>query len=55
MQLGANILFWTFILTSYFVLLNLLIAIFNTTYERVQANSFAEWLFIRLRTPLTFQ
>lgn len=30
-QLGASVLFWSFIVTSYFVLLNLLIAIFNTT------------------------
>ena len=45
-QLGAEVLFWSFIISSYFILLNLLIAIFNTTYERVQANSVAEWLFI---------
>jgi hypothetical protein len=37
------------------VLLNLLIAIFNTTYERIQRNSFAEWLFIRLRTTIEFE
>ena len=54
-QLGASVLFWTFIVTSYFVLLNLLIAIFNTTYERVLTNSVAEWLFVRLRTTLEFE
>ena len=54
-QLGANLLFWSFIATSYFVLLNLLIAIFNTTYERILNNSFAEWLFIRLRTTIEFE
>ena len=40
---------------SYFVLLNLLIAIFNTTYERVLKNSVAEWLFVRLRTTIEFE
>ena len=54
-QLGGSVLFWSFVITSYFVLLNLLIAIFNTTYERIQTNSFAEWLFIRLRTTLEFE
>ena len=41
-QVGASVLFWSFIITSYFVLLNLLIAIFNTTYERILSNSVAE-------------
>ena len=54
-QLGGSVIFWSFIVTSYFVLLNLLIAIFNTTYERIQRNSFAEWLFIRLRTTIEFE
>jgi len=54
-QVGAQVLFWSFIITSYFVLLNLLIAIFNTTYERVLSNSVAEWLFVRLRTTLQFE
>ena len=38
-QFGANILFWTFLATAYFVLLNLLIAIFNSTYDRILSNS----------------
>ena len=54
-QLGADLLFWSFIVTSYFVLLNLLIAIFNTTYERILSNSVAEWLFIRLKTTVEFE
>jgi len=54
-QTGAGILFWTYILSAYVVLLNLLIAIFNTTYERVLKNSVAEWLFVRLRTTLEFE
>lgn len=54
-QLGASLLFWSFIATAYFILLNLLIAIFNTTYERVLTNSVAEWLFVRLRTTLEFE
>ena len=54
-QLGASLLFWSFIVTSYFVLLNLLIAIFNTTYERILSNSVAEWLFIRLKTTVEFE
>ena len=54
-ELGASVLFWSYIATSYFVLLNLLIAIFNTTYERILSNSVAEWLFIRLRTSLEFE
>ena len=54
-QLGALCLFWAFIVTAYFILLNLLIAIFNTTYERINTNAFAEFLFIRLRTTLEFE
>jgi len=54
-KLGAEALFWSFIVTSYFVLLNLLIAIFNTTYERILSNSVAEWLFIRLNTAVEFE
>ena len=54
-QLGGAVLFWSYIITSYFVLLNLLIAIFNTTYDRIQANSVSEWLFIRLRATLEFE
>ena len=38
-QTGANVLFWSFIITSYFVLLNLLIAIFNTTCDRCGART----------------
>ena len=54
-QFGANILFWTFLATAYFVLLNLLIAIFNSAYERVISNSISEWLFIRLGLLLEFE
>jgi hypothetical protein len=32
---GVQLLFWTFIAAAYFVLLNLLIAIFNSTYGRL--------------------
>ena len=48
-------LFWSFLATAYFVLLNLLIAIFNSAYERVISNSIPEWLFIRLTTLLEFE
>jgi len=41
--------------TAYFVLLNLLIAIFNSAYERVISNAIPEWLFIRLNTLLEFE
>ena len=34
-QLAALALMWSFIATAYVVLLNLLIAIFNTSYEKV--------------------
>jgi hypothetical protein len=54
-QLGASALFWSFIVTSYFVLLNLLIAIFNTAYERITSNSMAEWLFIRLKKAIEYE
>ena len=54
-RLGGGVLFWSFLITAYFVLLNLLIAIFNTTYERIQRDSLVEWLFIRLRTTLEFE
>ena len=54
-QLGVEVLFWTFIASAYFVLLNLLIAIFNTTYERIVSNSISEWLYVRLKTLLEFE
>jgi len=54
-QIGANILFWTFLATAYFVLLNLLIAIFNSTYDRIISNSVSEWLYVRLNTLLEFE
>jgi hypothetical protein len=37
------------------VLLNLLIAIFNTAYERITSNSMAEWLFIRLKKAIEYE
>ena len=55
LQFGVSVLFWSYIVTAYFVLLNLLIAVYNTTYNRVLSNSVAEWLFIRLRTTLEFE
>jgi Ca2+-binding EF-hand superfamily protein len=54
-KIGAEVLFWTFLATAYFVLLNLLIAIFNSAYERVISNSISEWLFIRLGLLLEFE
>jgi Ca2+-binding EF-hand superfamily protein len=54
-QLGADILFWTYLATAYYVLLNLLIAIFNSTYERIISNSISEWLYVRLTTLLEFE
>ena len=54
-RIGAEVLFWTFLATAYFVLLNLLIAIFNSAYERVISNSISEWLFIRLGLLLEFE
>ena len=54
-KFGAEVLFWTFLATAYFVLLNLLIAIFNSAYERVISNSISEWLFIRLGLLLEFE
>ena len=52
---GAEVLFWSFLATAYFVLLNLLIAIFNSAYDRIISNSIPEWLFIRLNTLLEFE
>ena len=37
------------------MLLNLLIAIFNSAYDRIISNSIPEWLFIRLNTLLEFE
>ena len=37
------------------LLLNLLIAIFNSAYDRIIPNSIPEWLFIRLSTLLEFE
>jgi len=54
-QVGVQLLFWTFIAAAYFVLLNLLIAIFNSTYERILSNSISEWLFIKLAQMLEFE
>jgi len=51
----ADLLFWGYILLSYFVLLNLLIAVFNSTYEKVQKNAFNEWLFLRMEKMLDFE
>jgi len=54
-QLGVEVLFWTFLACAYFVLLNLLIAIFNSTYERIITNSISEWLYVRLKTLLEYE
>lgn len=53
--LGAQLLFWGYLVTSYFVLLNLLIAIFNSTYDVVISNSISEWLMVRLKAMLDFE
>ena len=42
-------------LLSSFILLNLLIAIFNSTYERVSGDRDAEWLWLRLEAMLSFE
>ena len=44
-----------YILLSYFVLLNLLIAVFNSTFEKVQKQALNEWLFLRVVTMLEFE
>jgi len=54
-QFAASFLFWTFIASAYYLLLNLLIAIFNSTYEKIISNSVSEWLFVRLNTLLEFE
>ena len=54
-QLGGEFLFWTYLATAYYVLLNLLIAIFNSTYDRIISNSISEWLYVRLNTLLEFE
>ena len=51
----AEALFWSYILLSYFVLLNLLIAIFNSTYEKVNRNALNEWLYLRQDTMLEWE
>jgi hypothetical protein len=47
--------FWTYTTLSVFIMLNLLIAIFNSTYERVKVESEAEWLWLRLEAMLDFE
>lgn len=48
-------LFWANTMLTVFVLLNLLIAVLNTTYEQVTERAFNEWLFLRLNTMLEFE
>jgi hypothetical protein len=48
-------LFWFNTFLTVFVLLNLLIAVLNTTYEQVTERAFNEWLFLRLNTMLEFE
>jgi len=51
----ALTLFWTYTSLSVFIMLNLLIAIFNSTYERVDVDREAEWLWLRLEAMLDFE
>ncbi|EOD28217.1 hypothetical protein EMIHUDRAFT_114254 [Emiliania huxleyi CCMP1516] len=51
----AYAFFWVYTSLSVFVMLNLLIAIFNSTYERVAVESEAEWLWLRLEAMLDFE
>lgn len=53
--LGAQLIFWTYVITCYFILLNLLIALFNSSYEAVIENSTTEWLLVRLQAMLDFE
>merc|ERR1712087_967057 len=55
LHFAADLLFWVYIPLSYFVLLNLLIAVFNSTFEKVEKNAFNEWLFLRMQTMLDFE
>ena len=48
-------LFWTYAVLSIFVFLNLLIAIFNSTFERVDVDRESEWLWLRLEAMLDFE
>jgi hypothetical protein len=52
---GFEAFFWSYIGITFFVLCNLLIAIFNSTYDRVQDNANAEYLFGRMQTLLQFE
>lgn len=52
---SALAFFWAYTSLSVFVMLNLLIAIFNSTYERVEVESEAEWLWLRLEAMLDFE
>jgi len=51
----ALLLFWSYTGLSAFVMINLLIAIFNSTYERVGVEREAEWLWLRLEAMLDFE
>jgi len=51
----GDALFWGYIVLSYFVLLNLLIAVFNSTFEKIQRQAINEWLFLRMVTMLNFE
>ena len=54
-EFGVACFYWTFVAAAQIGLLNLLIAIFSSTYERIISNSIAEWLFLKLSTLLEFE
>ena len=55
LSVGARTLFSTYLVTCYFIGLNLLVAIFNSTYSRVIQRSTSEWLMVRLQALREFE
>jgi len=50
----THVLFYTLLLVANVLLVNLLIAVMNSTYERNMENSQTEWAFYRVQTVLEF-
>jgi len=55
--IGVSVLFWGYVIVAFIVALNLLIALYNTTYAEVCEGHSGNksWLFLRLQTMLDFE
>jgi len=52
---GARVLFWSFDILGFLVMMNLLIAVLNTSYTKVDENTESEWKFNRLKVVLDLE